>query len=114
VYAEIIDTNSYEVGHDEFGIEYRIEGEDQNGEPFEAQVLLGYVYSEEDGGYYLSCAVVWNGAMDYTDGGEVLIDEESMDSGQFSPRVRREADKMLRKLIKEFPELEDVAEFLEW
>jgi hypothetical protein len=113
MYAEIVRSNSYE-GYDEFGTEYWIEGEDLDGDPFEAEVLLGYFYSEEDDGYYLTCSVIWNGALDYDDLGEVLIDHESMESGRFSPRVEREMETLLRKVIHNYPEFEDVQEFLGW
>jgi len=113
MYSEIVRRDSYE-GYDEFGIEYWIEGEDQNGEPFEAQVSFGYVYSEEDDGYYLACSVIWNGAVDYDGWGEVLIDRGSMESGRFSSRVKREMDELLREILHDYPEFEDVKEFLGW
>lgn len=113
MYAEVVRQGSYE-GYDEFGTEYWIEGEDREGEPFDAVVLLGYVYSEEDDGYSLSYTVIWNGAVDYTGGGEVLISHEEMESGRLSPRVKREMDELLREILHDYPEFEDVKEFLEW
>jgi hypothetical protein len=113
MYSKIVRQDSYE-SYDEFGTEYWIEGEDREGEPFDAVVLLGFYYSEEDDGYYLSCSVIWNGAMDYTGGGEVLIDHESMESGRFSPRVKREMEALLREILHDYPEFEDIEEFLEW
>jgi hypothetical protein len=114
MYSEIVDQYSYDVGHYDFGIGYWVEGEDRNGDPFEASILLGFIYSEEDGGYYLTCSVIWNGVADYTDYGEVLIDEESMESGRVSSKVKREMDRMIEKLLKEYPEFEDIDEFLGW
>jgi hypothetical protein len=113
MYSKIVTQSSYE-SDDEFGIEYWIEGEDQDGEPFEAVASFGFVYNEEDDGYYLTCSVVWNGTVDYDGWGEELIDHESMESGRFSPRVKREMEALLREILHNYPEFEDVAEFLEW
>jgi len=113
MYSEIVRQSSYE-GYYQFGTKYWIEGEDRNGDPFEAIAYFGFVYNEEDDDYYLTCSVIWNGEVDYSDWGEESIDHESMESGRFSPRVKREMEALLREILYNYPEFEDVKRFLGW
>jgi hypothetical protein len=113
MYAEIVRKERYH-SRDEFGIEYWIEGEDRAGKPFEAIASFGFIYEEEDDGYYLACSVVWNGRASYDDLGQELITRESMESGQLKLRVRREMEELLRKMLERYPEFEDVERSLGW
>jgi hypothetical protein len=113
MYSEIVGGDKYH-SRDEFGIEYWIEGEDRKGKPFEAIAFFEFVYDEEDDGYYLACAVDWNGVVDYDGWGQVLISRESIESGRFSPQVEREMEELLRKMLERYPEFEDVERSLGW
>jgi hypothetical protein len=113
MYSEIVRREKYR-SRDEFGIEYWIEGEDRRGKPFKAIASFGFVYDEESDGYYLYCAVAWNGIVNYDGWGQVLISRESIESGRFSPRVEREMEELLRKMLSRYPEFGDVEEFLGW
>jgi hypothetical protein len=114
MYAEITYEEPYEI-RNEIGYEYSIEGEYSEDDPFFFSVSFGYLYSEEDGGYYLICSVLWYaGITDYEKVGTVLIDEESLKKNRLSPEVKEEMETMLKDLLREYPMFKYVRRYLGW
>jgi hypothetical protein len=113
MYSKIVGRYPYDT-QEEFGIEYVIEGEDQEGKPFEAVASFGFVYDEEDDVYYLTCSVIWNGTLDYITNGDIMISPESIERGRFSSSVESEMGVLMEEIIRQYPEFEDVQKFLGW
>jgi hypothetical protein len=111
--SKIVAEDKYET-EEEFGIDYRVKGVDQTGEPFHAVVSFGFAHDDEQGLWCPTCSVIWNGVLDHNDMGRTVIYDEEMAEGDFHPRVRREMDAMLKEILRLYPEFDDIEEFLGW